>query len=62
MSAERERPVCDPTWGPPSVGNDVQGGDPNCPHGETVKNPDGSEFGEGFYWICASCGAKGWYD
>ena len=37
-----------------------------CPHNEHEMYEDEPgrwrEMGEGFYWICAACGDKGWYD
>lgn len=36
-----------------------------CAHREheTYEDEDGThERGQGFYWICADCGFKGWYE
>lgn len=33
-----------------------------CEHRDHVIDDDGNEHGLGFYWLCADCGYKGWYD
>lgn len=33
-----------------------------CAHQDHLLDDDGNEHGMGFYWICADCGYKGWYD
>lgn len=33
-----------------------------CEHLEHACYEDGREQGEGWYWICADCGYKGWYE
>jgi len=38
-----------------------------CPHDDHVMYVDEEtgyerEMGEGFYWVCADCGHKGWYE
>lgn len=33
-----------------------------CPHNRHVMDDDGNEHGQGFYWVCADCGFKGWYE
>lgn len=33
-----------------------------CLHDNHVMDDDGNEHGMGFYWLCADCGFKGWYE
>ena len=33
-----------------------------CSHDNHVLDDDGNEHGLGFYWLCADCGFKGWYE
>lgn len=33
-----------------------------CSHDRHVMDDDGNEHGMGFYWLCADCGFKGWYE
>lgn len=33
-----------------------------CSHLDHVIDDDGHEHGQGFYWLCADCGFKGWYE
>lgn len=33
-----------------------------CEHLEHVMDDDGNEHGQGWYWLCADCGFKGWYE
>lgn len=33
-----------------------------CEHLDHAMDEDGNEQGMGFYWLCAACGYKGWYE